>query len=209
MRKRDNAWAAALAAAAVAGVLIDAPLQAQAPPALPRIALSVTAGATKPLEPAVRDLYSRVFLPVTVEADFRLTRRFFVFASGQFLSQDGEVVYDLPPAPVERFGLRLNTTSLRFGVGAWFPWGRWVLGAAGGMSHTRYKEKWTDAEVPAATGSAVGLVGQGGAEYRLSPWLSAVGRVEYSYVPLDETRQLLPTFDLSGVSVSGGVLVRF
>ncbi len=209
MRKSDSAWAAALGAAVAACVLTAVPLEAQAPSGLPRLAVSVTAGAMRPLEAPVRDLYSSVFLPVTVEADFRLTRRFFVFASGQFLSQDGEVVYDLPPAPVERFGLTLSTTSLRFGVGAWFPWGRWVLGAAGGMSHTRYKERWADAEVPAATGSAVGLIGQGGAEYRLSPWLSAVGRVEYSHVPLDETRELVPTFDLSGVSVSGGVLVRF
>lgn len=209
MRVSGNTWAAIRSAAVVAAVLTAKPLEAQAPPDLPRLAVSVTAGAMRPLEAPVRDLYSRVFLPVTVEADFRLTRRFFVFASGQFLSQDGEVIFDLPPAPVEHLPLTLNTTSLRFGVGAWFPWGRWVLVAAGGTSHTFYKERWAAAEVPPATGTVVGFIGQGGAEYRLSKWISVVSRAEYSYVPLDETRELVPTFDLSGVSVSGGMLVRF
>jgi len=200
---------AAFAAALATAILTTVPLEAQEPPDLRRLAVSVAAGAMKPLESGVRDLYSGVFVPVTVEADVRLTKRFFVFASGQFLSQDGEVVFDIPPAPVERFPLKLNVTSLRFGVGAWFPRGHWVVGAAGGVSHTRYKERWMDAEVPAATGSVVGLLGQGAVEYRLTKCISGVGRVEYAYVPLDETRQLVPTFDLSGVSVSGGLLVRF
>jgi hypothetical protein len=205
MRISDRVCAAAL----LATVLLPAPLGAQTPHDLPRVAVAVTAGAMQPLEVAVRDLYGGVFMPATIEADFRLTRRFFVFGSGQFLSQDGEVVFEVPPAPVEHIPLRVSTSSLRVGVGAWFPLARWVVSAAGGVSFMRCKEQWVGEDIEPATINTNGFVAQGGVEYRLSKWISAVGRVEYAYVPMDETRQLVPTFDLSGISLSGGVLVRF
>jgi hypothetical protein len=85
----------------------------------------------------------------------------------------------------------------------------WLVSAQGGMSITRYEEQWAAAEIPAATGHAWGFIAGGGVGCRVFGRVWAVGRVEYSYTPIDDVRQTVPTFDLSGLSVSGGVAISF
>ena len=198
-----------LAVALLAAVATPAALRAQTPEDLPRVAVSVTAGVMRPLEAGVRSLYDGAFVPVTVEADVRVFGIFFVFGSGQFVSKDGEVVFDLPPAPEEHFPLRVRTSSVRVGGGVAVPWRKLLFTGAGGVSFTRFEEKWIGEDLPAATGHTRGFIVQGGAEYRVSRRFSAIGRVEYLHTPMDETRQVFPTFDLSGLSVAGGAAVRF
>ena len=193
----------------LAAALAPAPLGAQSAPRPPRIAVLATVGAMHPLDAGVRGLYEGPFVPVTVEADIRVAWKLFVFGGGQFIGKDGEVVFDQPPAPVERFALRVSTASLRVGGGIAHPWQRWMFSAAAGLSYTHYREQWMTEEIPAVTGYALGFIVTGGADYRIFKRLWAVGRVEYAHTPMDETRQSSPTFDLSGVSVSGGVAVRF
>ena len=115
------------------------------------------------------------------------------------------MVFDLPPAPVEHFPLRVSTSSLRVGVGGWFPLGRWVFSAAGGVSFTRCTEQWVGEEIDRrpSTPAASSRKGAWSTGCRSGCRPSAVSST--SYVPMDETRQTVPTFDLSGVSVSGGV----
>jgi len=146
---------------------------------------------------------------VTVEGDFFVRRPFFVFGSARFVAKDGEVVFDMPPAPVERFPLRVSLRSIRVGGGVAFQRQRWLFSAGAGLSYTSFKEEWDAVEGPAATGRTVGVVAHGGVDYQVFKRLWAVGRVEYSYTPVDGTREVFPSFDLSGVSVSGGVAVRF
>jgi len=198
----------------MAGVLLaitsgPAPLRAQTTSKPPRAAVLVTFGAMRPLESAVRGLYRGAFVPVTIEGDFHLLRNLFVFGSARFLGRNGEVVFNMPPAPEERFPLRVSLPSVRMGGGVAFPWQKWLFSAGAGLSYTRYEEKWTTEDIPVATGHIYGVIAQGGVDYRVYKRLWAVGRFEYSYTPMDETRQVFPTFDLSGISVSGGVAVRF
>ena len=206
-RALGRRWLMASALLAVTGS--PAPLYAQTARDLPRAAVLVTFGAMRPLEPAVRTLYPGSFVPVTVEGEFHLRSGFFVFGGARFLSKNGEVVFNVPPAPEERFPLRVSLPSVRVGGGFAFPWRKWLLSARAGLSYTRYEETWTTADEPAVTGHTYGVIAQGGADYRVYKRLWAVGRLEYSYTPMDETRQVFPTFDLSGISVSGGVAVRF
>ncbi len=92
-----NAWM--VGALLLAAILRPVPLPAQPASAPPRAAVVATVGTMHPLEGAVRQLYAGAFVPVTVEADFRVWWKFFVFGGGQFLRKDGEVVFSLPPAP--------------------------------------------------------------------------------------------------------------
>jgi hypothetical protein len=186
-----------------------APLLAQSAPEPSRLAVLATVGAMRPSAAAVRDLYSGTFMPMTIEADVRAFWRIFVFASGQFLGKDGEIVFSLPPAPEEHFSLKLDTSSIRFGAGVAFPLKRWLVSAQAGMSYTAYEEKWIGEEIPAASGHAYGFTAAGGVDYRVYGRIWAVGRFEYSYTPIGEVLQTIPVDDLSGISVSGGVAVRF
>lgn len=193
----------------LAAALTPESLAAQSVPEPPRTAVLATVGAMRPLAAGVRELYEGLFVPVTVEADIRVAWKVFVFGGAQFLRKDGEVVFNLPPAPEERFPLRVSTASVRVGAGIAHPWRKWFFSAAGGLSYTRYSERWTTGEIPTATGHTVGFTVGGGADYRIFKRWWAVGRVEYACTPMDEARQTIPTFDLSGVSVSGGVGIRF
>ena len=193
----------------LAAALQPAPLMAQPAPQLQRVAVLATIGAMRPSHAGVRGLYPGAFIPVTIEVDVRVLSRFFVFGSGQFAGKDGEVVFDLPPAPVEHFPLRLRTAAVRVGAGVGFPVQRWLVSGQAGLSVTRYEEEWAAEEIPAATGRAWGFIAGGGVGYRVFGRVWAVGRVEYSYTPIDEVRQTVPTFDLSGLSVSGGIAISF
>ncbi len=193
----------------LAAAVVPIPLLAQSAPASGRLTVLATIGAMRPSEAAVRDLYSGTFMPVTVEADIRIVRNVFIFGSGQFAAKDGEAVFDVPPAPEERFALRVSTSSLRVGGGAAFPRKRWLLLAEGGLSYTHYNEKWTTEEIPAATGHAYGLIVQAGIDYRLGGPVWAAGRFEYAYTPTGDAKQTVPTLDLSGFSVAGGMALRF
>jgi hypothetical protein len=204
-----NSTAGRIVVLLAAAALAPAPLLAQSAPDPPRLTVLATIGAMRPSEAPVRDLYSGTFMPITIEADVRAFWRVFVFVSGQFLGQDGEVVFNLPPAPEEHFPLRLNTSSIRIGGGVAFPLQRWLFSAQAGMSYTGYEEKWVGEELPAATGHAYGFIAEGGVDYRVYSRMWAVGRFEYSYTPIDDIRQIIPVIDLSGISVSGGVAVRF
>ena len=200
-------WMIGGALLAVAGT--PEPLRAQTQAEQPRVAVLVTFGAMRPLEAGVRELYRGAFVPVTVEGDVYLLRYFFVFGSARFVRKDGEVVFNMPPAPEERYPLRVSLPSVRVGGGIAFPRQRWLFSAGAGLSYTRFEEEWAAAEEPAVTGHTFGIVAHGGVDYRVFKRLWAVGRFEYSYTPMDETRQVFPTFDLSGISVSGGMAVRF
>ena len=193
----------------LAAAFMPATLLAQPTPEPPRLTVLATIGAMRPSDTAVRDLYSGTFMPITIEADVRAFWRVFVFVSGQFLRKDGEAVFDLPPAPEERFPLRLATSSARIGGGVVFPLQRWIVSAQAGMSYTGYDEKWVGEDVPAATGHAYGFIAEGGVDWRVAGPLWAVGRFEYTYTPTGNAQQAVPAFDLSGVSLSAGVAVRF
>jgi hypothetical protein len=199
-----------IAVSLLTAALTPVSLAAQPVSGPPRAAILATVGAMHPLEAGVRELYRGTFVPVTVEADFRVAWQVFVFGSGQFLRKDGDVIFDVPPAAEEHFPLRLSTASVRVGGGITLPWREWLFTAAGGLSYTRYSERWTaEEEIPTATGRIPGFIVGGGVDYRILTRLWAVGRVEYAYAPMDETRQTIPAFDLSGVSVAGGVGIRF
>ncbi len=193
----------------LASGVVPAPLLAQTAPAQARLTVLATVGAMRPSEAGVRDLYGGTFVPVTIEADIRLAGTVFVFGSGQFLDKDGEAVFSLPPAPEERFPLRVTTSSLRVGGGFAFPRRRWLIVAEGGFSYTHYSERWTTEDIPTVTGHAYGAVLAAGVDYRLGGPVWAIGRFEYAYTPTGVDTQLTPTFDLSGFSVSGGMAVRF
>jgi Outer membrane protein beta-barrel domain len=205
VKNRPGVAAALLLLATLAPV----PLLAQTAEKPPRAAVLATLGAMWPTEAAVSELYNGAFMPVTIEADVRIYRWLFVFGGAQFYGKDGEVVFNLPPAPEERFPLRVSTASVRFGGGIAYPRRKWIVSAAAGLSYTHFEERWTTEDVPTVTGQTLGFVVQGGVDYRIFKRLWAVGRVEYGYTPMDETKQVVPTFDLSGFSVSGGVAVRF
>lgn len=205
MKNRPGLAAALLLSA----TLLPVPLLAQTAEKPPRVAVLATLGAMWPTEEAVSDLYGGAFMPVTIEADVRLYRWLFAFGGAQFFGKDGEVVFNLPPAPEERFPLRVSTASARFGGGVAFPWSKWLISAAAGLSYTHFEERWTTEPIPTVTDWTLGFVIQGGADYRIFKRLWAVGRVEYAYTPMEETRQVFPTFDLSGFSLAGGAAVRF
>lgn len=190
----------------VAAVLASAPHEALAQPAAGfSWHVSASAGFFQPSSPVVSDLYGRG-LPVTIQADGRITDRLGMFAGVRFARDTGRTVVVGQQIEEERYRITLRTDAARLGATYYVSRGRSSLALGGGLVVGWYVERWPDAGF-VGRGSAPGALASAGFSRLLTGRVTVTGRVEYTYLPVDRTA--LRSVGLGGLDVTAGIGVSF
>ena len=196
---------AAVLAASLAGSQVAAQPARPGPGA--GVEIAVTAGLFQPTEDSVRRVYEGGRIPWAVDGDVRVRGRLSVFAGARFLKMDGRVS-GIDPAVGVGTDTRLSTSSLRFGARVDHRWGALGLLAGLGAARTSYTETWPGVAAE-FSGSAWGLLIQGGVVYRATRHVGVTGRVDWFRARTGEGSLLDEKVDVGGGDLMAGVVIRF
>ena len=189
------------------GCLNNASLPAQSSQRLPRLTLSFTAGAARPLNSTFRELYGSVQVPFSGQADFGVSRRFSAFAGFRYLSAGGSTAVAEPQVAVEEYALRFRMYSAKAGISFALPSRKLALRAGAGISYNRYSERVEGTDF-STRGSRAGFLAQATVDYPLTRRFSVIGRFEYSTIrgipgPDSETK-----INLGATELSAGLAIK-
>lgn len=189
-----------------AAVGVAAPASAQT--AAPRAAVWVAAGAFLPTGDVFSDAYGRPQWPLIVQGDVRIAGPVGFFAGVRRLSRDGQTIAEAPVAAEASYPLELRVTDFRFGATAAWGAGRIEVAAGAGAEYLTGEERWPTADLSSDI-AAWGVLAQGSVRIPVWRHLACLGLIEYSWLRAQPAEAGLARVDLGGITLGGGVLLRF
>ena len=192
-----------------AGIVMAMPsiLWAQSKSGSRRFTASVSAGIARPSDRAFRELYGSIQCPVSIQADYGLSRNVLIFGEYGYVSRSGKAQITeaafAPGGDVLRF--RAHTANV--GLLYVFPLRKLAFLAGGGAGFRFYRERWAAAGVT-TSGNKAGFAIQGGVEYELARSLALVGRVEYSRMEIKAASTSENDVSLARLEASIGISFR-
>jgi opacity protein-like surface antigen len=172
-----------------------------------RFTASVSAGIARPSDRAFRELYGSIQYPVSVQADYGLSRNVLVFGEYGHVSRSGKAqVVEAAFAPGGDV-LRFRAHTANVGLLYVFPVRKLAFLLGGGVGFRFYRETWAAAGVT-TSGNKAGLAIQGGVEYELARSLALVGRVEYSRMEIEAASTSENDVSLARLEASIGISFR-
>ena len=181
---------------------------AQPAAAASRVTVSATVGVGVPQDQAYQEIYGRVSMPFTAQANVRIGRGFEAFGGLRRVAQSGTAIWEGGSEATATDEVSFSMTSLRAGAGWLYPRGAWSLWVGVGVSSDAYRESWEGLGTE-TSGRRTGLVVQAGVTRDLSRRIALVLRAEYVTGSTPPAAAGLDPVHLASFDAGGGIAIRF
>jgi hypothetical protein len=168
----------------------------------PRFSIGAGGSCFFPFQADMRTIYGETILGLNVQAAWRFSGAWSVFAGYRRIKSDGSAAAEGPAFEDSGYRVRLNLSSFRGGLGYGMTSGRWTVSGWAGAATLDYEESWLDAAI-VVKGTAVGLILAVGIEFAALGPVSLFGRVEAG--PARKSNGV----DLGGMDAVFGAALRF
>jgi hypothetical protein len=185
----------------------SAPLRSQPVQDARQITAVVTAGISRPADPAFRELYGSVVYPLSAQGEFELHRNIQAFGAFGHLRRTGRTQTDNSASTSANDAIKFRMNSIKVGFLYALPLRRITLLCGGGAGFHFYEETWEEAAAT-TSGRRTGFVLQGGAEFALTRRFALVGRLEYTRINIRAETAMENDAGLGGLEMSLGIALR-